>query len=133
MTDVLSTASQPARASKLWYTPRVPFGNSHCGAWMRAPQNPRPLEKTTRKTLCVGVIIAANLAMMLGAPATIRAQAPASKRTVIRPGRMLDVRTGELRANQAIVVEGEKITQIAPASEVKAAAGDVRDRKSTRL
>src|SRR6266852_6945286 len=92
---------------------------------MRAPQNPRPLEKTTRKTLCVGVVIAANLAMMLGAPATIRAQAPASKRTLIRPGRLLDVRTGELRANQAIVLEGEKITQIAPASEVKAAAGDV--------
>src|SRR5882724_7942520 len=38
--------------------------------------------------------------------------------------RVLDVRTGQLRANQAIVIEGEKIAQIVASSEVKAAAGD---------
>src|SRR5229473_2943120 len=53
-----------------------------------------------------------------------RTQAPAPKRTVIRAGRLLNVHTGELRANQAIVIEGDKIAQIAPSSEVKAAAGD---------
>jgi len=52
------------------------------------------------------------------------AQAPVTKRTVVRPGRMLDVRTGELRSNQAIVIEGEKIAHVGPASEIKSAAGD---------
>ena len=52
------------------------------------------------------------------------AQGQAAKRTVIRPGRVLDVRTGELKSNQAIVIEGEKIVQLGPAGETKAAAGD---------
>src|SRR6266699_6034761 len=52
------------------------------------------------------------------------AQAPAAKRTILRPGRVLDVRTGELRSNQAIVIENERIAEIASAGEVKAAAGD---------
>ena len=65
------------------------------------------------------------LTMLLGMQAIpANAQSSAAKRTVIRPGRLLDVKTGEVRANQAIVIEGEKIAQIGPASEVKAAAGD---------
>src|SRR5213080_729349 len=52
------------------------------------------------------------------------AQAPAAKRTILRPGRVLDVRTGELRSNQAILIETEKIGQSGAASEVKAATGD---------
>jgi imidazolonepropionase-like amidohydrolase len=63
-------------------------------------------------------------AVFLGSAGAAHAQGQAAKRTVIRPGRVLDVRTGELRTNQAIVIEGEKIAQIASASEVKAAAGD---------
>ncbi len=55
---------------------------------------------------------------------TAGAQAPAPKRMIIRAGRVLDVRTGQFRANQAIVIEGEKIAQIAPSSDVKAAAAD---------
>src|SRR3989442_14472173 len=88
-------------------------------------QNPLSSKKMTRMTTWLCAVIAVGLAMLVGTPATTRAQAQAPKRTVIRPSRILDVRTGELRANQAVVVEGEKITQIAPASEVKAAAGDV--------
>jgi imidazolonepropionase-like amidohydrolase len=64
------------------------------------------------------------VAAILSIAGTAQAQGPAAKRTVIRPGRVLDVRSGELRANQAIVVEGEKIVQVGPAGEVKAAAGD---------
>src|SRR5438094_6252738 len=52
------------------------------------------------------------------------AQAPAARRTILRPGRVLDVRTGELRSNQAIVIENARIAEIASAGEVKAAAGD---------
>ena len=71
-----------------------------------------------------GALFAAILAGLLGMASTASAQTPAARRTVIRAGRVLNVRTGELRANQAIVIEGDKIAQIAPSSEVKAAAGD---------
>jgi imidazolonepropionase-like amidohydrolase len=63
-------------------------------------------------------------AVFLGIAGAAHAQGQGVKRTVIRPGRVLDVRTGDLRSNQAIVIEGEKIVQVQPASEVKAAAGD---------
>jgi imidazolonepropionase-like amidohydrolase len=66
-----------------------------------------------------GVLLAVVLAALAGAAG---AQAP--NRTVIRAGRVLNVRTGELRANQAVVIEGDKITKIAPSGEVTAAAGD---------
>ncbi len=72
---------------------------------------------------CVAAI-ALVLAVLAATAITASAQAPAPKRTVIRAGRVLNVRTGELRANQAIVIEGDKIAKIAPSSEVTAAAGD---------
>src|SRR6266850_3057820 len=71
-----------------------------------------------------GVVIAVVLAALAGTAITASAQAPAPKRKVIRAGRVLNVRTGELRANQAIVIEGDKIAQVAPSGEVTAAAGD---------
>jgi imidazolonepropionase-like amidohydrolase len=64
------------------------------------------------------------LVALAGTAITASAQAPAVKRTVIRAGRVLNVRTGELKANQAIVIEGDKIAKMASSSEVKAAAGD---------
>jgi imidazolonepropionase-like amidohydrolase len=71
-----------------------------------------------------GVALAVVFGLQFGMATAIRAQNTATKRTVIHPGRVLDVRTGELRANQAIVIEGDKIAQVGPAGEVKAAAGD---------
>ena len=71
-----------------------------------------------------GVAFAFALVALTGMATTSSAQLPSPKRTVIRAGRVLNVRTGELRANQAIVVEGDKIAQIAPSSEITAAAGD---------
>jgi imidazolonepropionase-like amidohydrolase len=68
--------------------------------------------------------IALILASLAGMAITARAQSAAPKRTVIRAGHVLNVRTGELRASQAIVIEADKITQIAASSEVKAAPGD---------
>src|SRR5712692_4595608 len=91
---------------------------------MTTPQNPLSPGKMTRMTTQLCAVIAVVLAALAGTQATTRAQAQAPKRTVIRPGRILDVRTGELRANLAVVIEGEKITQVAPSSEVKAGAGD---------
>jgi imidazolonepropionase-like amidohydrolase len=72
--------------------------------------------------------LALAFALLLAIPAiagTAYAQAPAPKRTILRAGRILDVRTGQMRTNQAVVIDGDKITQIAPSSEVKTADGDV--------
>jgi imidazolonepropionase-like amidohydrolase len=71
-----------------------------------------------------GVVFAVVLATLAGTAITASAQSSAPKRTVIRAGRVLNVRTGELKANQSIVIEGDTIAKIAPSSEVTAAAGD---------
>ncbi len=71
-----------------------------------------------------GAVLAVILAALLGTVSAASAQTPAAKRTIIRAGRVLNVRTGELRANQAIVIESDKIAQIAPSNEVTPAAGD---------
>ena len=69
-----------------------------------------------------GAVIVAILATLAGMAIPASAQSP--KRTVIRAGHVLNVRTGELRANQAIVMLGDKIEKIAPSGEVASAAGD---------
>src|SRR5882762_7624251 len=89
---------------------------------MRGLQMSVSLAEVTSRTTRLAFLAAAALTMLLGISRTARAQAP--KRTIVRAGRMLDVRTGQIRANQAIVIEGEKIAEIVAASEVKAAAGD---------
>ncbi len=80
--------------------------------------------RTQRKISRLGAAIVAALAAIVGIAITASAQAPTPKRTVVRAGHVLNVRTGELRSNQTIVIEGDKISQIAPSSEVKASAGD---------
>lgn len=42
-----------------------------------------------------------------------------AKRVVIRAGRLLDVKTGNVQSNQAILIEGDKIVSVGPASSVK--------------
>src|ERR1700674_34924 len=91
---------------------------------MKSFQNASPLAKAARRANRLVAIIAVSLTMLAGMAATVSAQAPAQQRTVIRPGHVLDVRTGQLRANQAIVIEGDKIMQIAASGDVKAAEGD---------
>ena len=81
-----------------------------------------PLAKAVSRTTRLAIL--ATLAMLPGISRTAHAQAPSPKRIIVRAGRVLDVRTGQMRANQAIVIEGEKIAQIVASSEVKAAAGD---------
>jgi len=91
---------------------------------MKLLQNSPSLAEAARKTKRLLVFFGVALFLLAGMATSIRAQAPAPKRTVVHPGRVLNVRTGELRANQAIVIEGDKIVRIAAASEVNAAAGD---------
>src|SRR5437762_1514570 len=53
----------------------------------------------------------------------LSAQQPAL-RTVLRPGKLLDVKTGKLLSNHAVIIEGDKIGSIVPSSEVKPSASD---------
>jgi imidazolonepropionase-like amidohydrolase len=78
------------------------------------------VRQISRRGIATATVLIALVAMAI----TANAQAPVPKRTVIRAGRVLNVRTGELKANQAIVIEADKIVKIAPSSEVTAAAGD---------
>jgi imidazolonepropionase-like amidohydrolase len=91
---------------------------------MKGLQMSMPLAKKASRKTRLTFLAATALAMLLGMPRSAYAQAPSPKRTIVRAGRVLDVRTGQMRANQAIVIEGEKIVQIIPSSEVKAAATD---------
>src|ERR1700693_5625112 len=100
------------------------MGNLQRGALMKRLQMSMPLAKAASRTTRLVFIAAAALAMLLGISRTAHAQAPGSKRTIVRAGCVLDVRTGQMRASQAIVIEGDKIAQIVASSEVKAAAGD---------
>ena len=91
---------------------------------MRVLKYSRSHARAGREISPRGAAFAAVLAILAWTAITASAQAQAAKRTVIRVGRVLNVRTGELRSNQAIVIEDDKISQIAPSGEVKAAAGD---------
>ncbi len=91
---------------------------------MKLVQNSPSLPDGGRRTNRLLVFFSVTLMMLAGMASSVSAQMAAPKRTVVHPGRLLNVRTGELRANQAIVIEGDKIVQIAAAGEVKAAAGD---------
>jgi imidazolonepropionase-like amidohydrolase len=91
---------------------------------MNALQNPSLRTKTVLGTSSWGMILAIVLAVLSGMAGTVRAQSPAPKRTIVRPGRVLDVRTGQMRTNQDIVIEGDKIAQVVSSGDVKATTGD---------
>jgi imidazolonepropionase-like amidohydrolase len=79
----------------------------------------------TRKIKKLGMAIAVTLVLLAGGVIPSQAQEQKPKRTVIRAGHVLDVRTGALRTNQAIVITGDKITQIVPSAEVAAGGDDI--------
>src|SRR5260370_27340744 len=106
------------QAALLCYTRRVPIANSQRGAWMKVLKNSLSPARTKGEGSRWGVAFAAVLAMLVGVALTANAQAP--RRVVIRARHVLNVRTGELRANQAILIDGDNIAQIAPSSQVTA-------------
>jgi imidazolonepropionase-like amidohydrolase len=91
---------------------------------MNALKNSTSRARAVRESSRRGIAIATFLAMLAGMAVTASAQSPAPKRTVIRAGHVLNVRTGEFKANQAIVIEGDKIAKIALSGEVTAAPRD---------
>jgi len=83
------------------------------------------LPRAARKISKLGMTIAVILAMLAGRTNLAEAQEKKPTRTVIRAGRVLDVRTGAMRPNQAIVIDGDKITQIVAAADAPANGVDV--------
>ncbi len=73
------------------------------------------------------LMVVVSLAMCaLGSATLTPAQAPASaKRTLVRAGHVLDVKTGKVADAQTIVVVGETIQSIGPTASVGTQAGDV--------
>jgi imidazolonepropionase-like amidohydrolase len=53
----------------------------------------------------------------------VLAQEQSARHVVVRAGRMLDVKTGNVFTNQAIVIDGDKITSFGPADNAKPPAG----------
>ncbi len=68
----------------------------------------------------VCALASASLALLLCAPAP----AQTSSRTLLRAGKVLDVRTGKETAATTIVITGDRITALAPTSSTPAQPGD---------
>jgi len=69
--------------------------------------------------LCLSILVLFSFAV---------AQAnPANKRTIVHAGKLLDVKTGKTLVDQAIVIEGDKIVSIGPASKAPTEGAAVID------
>ena len=75
---------------------------------------------STRTNLAVALLLAAAAAAVVAQPAAQLS----TKRTLVRAGHLLDVKTGKLLDSQTIVVVGETIQSIAPTANVQAQSGD---------
>ena len=71
-----------------------------------------------------------SLLIVLGLTATGFTQQPAPTRTIVRAGRLLDVRTGKTLTNQAIVIEDGKIVSVGPDTGAADAGAKVIDLSS---
>ncbi|PYV60236.1 MAG: Xaa-Pro dipeptidase [Acidobacteria bacterium] len=61
--------------------------------------------------------------LLLATFAPVSAQQSA-KRTIVRAGKLLDVKSGKVQTNQVVVIEGDKIVSVGPASEIKPSPND---------
>jgi imidazolonepropionase-like amidohydrolase len=80
-------------------------------------QSARRNDKNMTKKWCVTVVI------LLSLVSTVLAQGT-GKRTVIHAGKLLDVKTGKIEANQAIIIQAEKIVSVGPALATQSSTGD---------
>jgi imidazolonepropionase-like amidohydrolase len=65
----------------------------------------------------------ASLLALLLLPAAFLAQTPAKDIVLIKAGRIVDVRTGRVLTDQAILIEGDRIIRVGPAQSIQAPAG----------
>ncbi len=61
---------------------------------------------------------AAAVVLLIGLPLPAQEPTPPSRPTIIRAGRLIDVRAGRVLTDQAIVVVGERIKTVGPAAEI---------------
>jgi Imidazolonepropionase and related amidohydrolases len=61
--------------------------------------------------------------ILLALVAAATAQAT-GKRTVIHAGKLLDVKTGKIETNQAIIIQGDKIISVGPVSAAQPSGDD---------
>jgi imidazolonepropionase-like amidohydrolase len=73
-----------------------------------------------RMSFALVLLATAGTVAILAQPAA----QPVAKRTLVRAGHLLDVKTGKLLDSRTIVVVGETIQSIAPSAEVQTQAGD---------
>ena len=73
-----------------------------------------------RKTLVAALLLVVGATALSAQPAAH----PSAKRTLVRAGHLLDVKTGKMLDNETIVVVGEKIESIAPSASVAQQPGD---------
>src|SRR5271170_6001847 len=74
--------------------------------------------KISLRILLPGFVVAI---LMLCAAAAAQ---QSSNRVIIKAGHLLDVKSGNTLANQAIVIEADKIASVVPAADLKVSSGD---------
>lgn len=67
--------------------------------------------------------VSALLLTFILSPSLLLAQSPPKETVLIKAGRLVDVRSGRVLTDQAILIEGERIKQVGPAQSVQAPAG----------
>jgi imidazolonepropionase-like amidohydrolase len=80
-------------------------------------------ENTSMKCFVPATLLAIATLVIFGLSDMAFGQAP-SGRIVLRPGKLLDVKDGSLKSNQAIVIEDDKISSVGAASAVRPSAND---------
>jgi imidazolonepropionase-like amidohydrolase len=65
-----------------------------------------------------------GLTSVLFSPARAQESAAKPSRTVLHAAKLLDVKTGRMLSDQAIVIEAGKIASVGPMSEVRRSSGD---------
>jgi len=67
--------------------------------------------------------VSALLLTLILAPGLLLAQSPPKETVLIKAGRLVDVRSGRVLTDQAILIEGDRIKQVGPAQSIQVPAG----------
>jgi len=67
--------------------------------------------------------VSALLLTLILAPGLLLAQSPPKETVLIKAGKLVDVRSGRVLTDQAILIEGDRIQQVGPAQSIQVPAG----------
>ena len=79
------------------------------------------------KTFLTRLVAAVSVLLLLACAQAQTAAPPPSKRVVVHAGKLLDVKSGKILADQAIVIEDDKIISVGPPSASAAAGATLID------